>query len=211
MISSQMTTQSSPETKQEQQLVWKDWKPAHPALQNRYYHSTVIVDHKIVILNGFKTNNIDQTIPIGLINLQALDIVVLDPQRQSVKVVPPSGNDANKLSWIDTASCYWKDNKIVVIGGFHCDDDESQTSAGIVTLKDLDSEHPSAHWQQIHPATKIHSNSRLAYIYEDKMYLVGGEKPDSSDIWSLDLVTLEWKKCEFKDDPWESTQILGRI
>jgi len=196
-------TQSLPDIQQEQ-LVWKDWKPVHPALEHRYKYSRVTLDDKIIILGGYKVLRTDDEENYE----QALDIVILDPKKQTLKVLPPTGNDAKLICWYNASACYWEDNKIVVLGGFHPEDGDAQTSAGIVTLKDLDSENPSAHWEQIHPAQKIHCDDRLAHIYQDKMYVTGAEKHPAYAIWCLDLVILEWKKCEFTVNSFEKTPFL---
>ena len=145
MLPSQIETKSSSgniysfllDPNQQEQFEWKGWKLTHPELKRTGY-STVVMDDKIVVLGGSKplVNEEDYTVK------QALNIAIVDPKAQTVKVLPPIGDDAKKLCWCTASACYWKDSKIVVYGGGERIPGFTniKSSIGIITLKDLDSE-----------------------------------------------------------------------
>jgi len=205
MISSQDTALSG--LNPEAQLAWKDWKALHPELKRADY-STLVLSDKIIIIGGHPDEvpeDVDDDVDededgdendILHNKFKMMNIVILDQMKQSLKVLPPIGDDVKNLCWSQASICHWKDSKIIIFGGIDQYFGEMKTSVGIITLKDLDSENPSAHWEQVHPETKLPRFSHFAHIYQDKMY-VSDISSSGYDIWCLDLETLKWKQCEF--------------
>jgi len=174
-------------------MTWKEWEIS----QDREYYSIVSMNDKIFLLNGYKFNK-NQTR-----RRKNPEITILDPKTQSLKTIPPTEDIEYELCWASGSACHWKDNKIVIFGGTDLDEYIPQATVGIITLKDLDSENPSAHWERVNTATKLECEFHFAHIYKDKMYVVGrfGRTYGSPQaVWCLDLATFEWKKCDFTGD-----------
>jgi len=191
-FSSQNKTSSS-SLGQDDQMIWKEWEIS----QDREHYSIMSMNDKIVILNGYKTVNQTR-------RRQNTDITILDPKTQTLKRIPPTGA-FDELCWASASACYWKDNKIMIFGGTDLNNYIPKSTIGMITLKDLDSENPTAYWQLVNTANKLEREFDFAhiYMYKDKMYVVG--KPARSyespqDVWCLDLATFEWKQQEITGD-----------
>jgi len=75
MTSSRLETKGSTDIRLEEQLIWRDWKPIHPELKRTERMLTP-----------------DSRIAIGRY-MQAPNIVIMDPKNQSIKILPPTGDD----------------------------------------------------------------------------------------------------------------------
>ena len=133
------------------------------------------------------------------------NLILVDPEKQTFKVIPSIGDDVKSCCWSGMIACYWKDSKIVVFGGHDDVEWEYQSTVAIVTLKDLDSEStflcldiilfipsidPSAYWEKIETSPELVRAYSSVHIYKDKMFVFGGRDGDGNtkyDSWCLDL------------------------
>ena len=129
----------------------------------------------------------------------AKNVVLIDLEEQTVKVLPPSEKNGDFQCTLSTSVCYWKDSKIIAFGGMRRSG-EGMSTVRMITLDaeskilkrldcgwDLDG---SAHWQEVETTNKLERTHHLAHIYNNRMYVFGGEKDQtrqSNVIWYLDL------------------------
>jgi len=175
-------------------FLWKSWKYEHAEFIREYETKINYGGDKILILGGNVPDEAQRT----------PNLILVDPENQTFKVIPSIGDDVESCSWGDMSACYWKDSKIVVFGGYDYSEDVCHPTVAVVTLKDLDSESiffvmkelyfsllidPSAHWEKMVTPTELFRLGHSAHIYQDKMYVFGGndENGKKYDIWSLDL------------------------
>ena len=108
--------------------MWKNWKHEHQEFK-RVGQSTVVVGDKVLIVGGSFENG-----------EKCSNLILLDPQKQSFKIVKSHMNDENLCCEIQASVCYWKDSKIVVFGGGDPEENRFSSTVAIITLKDLDSD-----------------------------------------------------------------------
>ncbi len=62
------------------------------------------------------------------------DIILVNPKRQTLRIVKSHVDNEDSFGWHQTSVCYWKDNKIIVHGGKDCYGTETYSTVAIVTL-----------------------------------------------------------------------------
>jgi len=179
-------TSSQPQlTTDEEKLQWKQWNPN----VKRQFYSAVGLQGKFVFLGGSDSGQVDQ--------LSVDSLLLFDPEKQKMSEIPLLNKDGQRFSLKAYQSIYLKDSKILVLNELKGDLQVSQ-SIGIVTLKDLDSDAPSAIYEQMETKSQYPFMSFFNDgIYQDKLYAFGGFS--HLEIWCFDIETLKWSKCEFKD------------
>ena len=104
------------------QGAWQGASFTHKNNIRRLGHASVIIDQYLIMIGGAR--NIFES---GDANL-----VVLDMKKKTCIQVEISGREPSPLS--GHSACYWKDNQIVVYGGYSDLGDEENSEVGIITL-----------------------------------------------------------------------------
>jgi len=93
----------------------------------REYHSRVFFDGKIAIIGGELMEA-----PVFSDGI-AKNVVLIDLEEQTVKVLPPSEKNGDFQCTLSTSVCYWKDSKIIAFGGMRRSG-EGMSTVRMITL-----------------------------------------------------------------------------
>jgi len=168
-------------------ISWKELKCNDSG--ERGSHTSTTYKNYVVTIGGNK----DLHAPLMLD-----DITVLDVHKGTLQAVKPS--NALFVGRFDHSACLYKEQKIVVFGGYN---EDSLNETGVLTIKS--SEPFVVEWEILKTKgdEKIHRFGHSANIYENSMYVFGGvdqEQQSSNQLWQLDLDKLEWTRCQTKGE-----------
>jgi len=158
---------------------------------DRCFHSSTLHKHYLITYGGFP-----KRAPITLSDIKILNLKTYsfeDFKLEGSEPIPLCGHSA----------CLFDSNKILIFGGlefltiFH--------NTFIITIEDSSTLTLKYEKVQTYGGDNFKRAGHSANIYNNKMYVFGGKSvmnpmKTSNQLWSLDLGTFTWEKCETTGD-----------